>query len=135
MIRLFVYRTLKRGFPLHEAGLAGQRFVGAYRTVNAYPMIVGGPWFTPMMFDEAGSGLRVRGELYEVESARIATIDSIEHIGEPGNSRASIDIEPIAGGARCVADVYFKARELASPPHTAHLQDYRDQRVIPHWLR
>jgi gamma-glutamylaminecyclotransferase len=133
MIRLFVYGTLKRGFALHETGLAGQRFLGAYRTVDPYPMVVAGPSFAPMMLDEPGTGLRVRGELYEVESARIATIDSIEHIGEPGNSRASIELEPIAGGARLAANVYFKARELASPRHTAYLQDYQDRRFIPPW--
>jgi gamma-glutamylaminecyclotransferase len=133
MIRLFVYGTHKRGFALHETGLAGQRFLGAYRTVDPYPMVVAGPSFAPMMLDEPGTGLRVRGELYEVESARIATIDSIEHIGEPGNSRASIELEPIAGGARLAANVYFKARELASPRHTAYLQDYQDRRFIPPW--
>jgi gamma-glutamylaminecyclotransferase len=40
MIKLFVYGTLKRGFPLHAVGLTGQRFVGKYRTVINYPMVV-----------------------------------------------------------------------------------------------
>jgi gamma-glutamylcyclotransferase (GGCT)/AIG2-like uncharacterized protein YtfP len=31
VISLFVYGTLKRGFPLHARGLAGASFIGAYR--------------------------------------------------------------------------------------------------------
>jgi gamma-glutamylaminecyclotransferase len=135
MIELFVYGTLKRGFPLHASGLTGQRFVGAYRTVMPYPMVVAGPWFTPMMFNEPGRGLRVVGELYEVKTGSMATLDAIEHIGEPGNSRASIDVEPIGGGTRLAANVYFKTRELASPIHATCLEDYQDRRFIPPWSR
>ena len=59
MIPLFVYGTLKRGFPLHETGLSGARCLGPYRTVSKYPLYVAGPWFTPMMLDEPGTGMRV----------------------------------------------------------------------------
>jgi gamma-glutamylaminecyclotransferase len=135
MIRLFVYGTLKRGFPLHEVGLAGQQFVGAYRTVMTYPMVIAGPWFTPMMLNEPGLGLRVCGELYEVEYSRMATLDEIEHTGKPGSFRGSIDVEPVEGGAYHAADVYFKARELASPVHTTYLENYQDRRFIPPWER
>ena len=135
MIRLFVYGTLKLGFPLHAAGLTGQRLVGMYRTVVAYPMVVAGPWFTPMMLNEPGRGLRVYGELYEVETNRLVSLDEIEHIGEPGNFREPIDVEPIGGGACCAANVYFKARELADPIHTTYLGSYQDRRFIPPWSR
>jgi gamma-glutamylaminecyclotransferase len=135
MIKLFVYGTLKRGFPLHAVGLSGQRFVGMYRTVVNYPMVVAGPWFTPMMLNEPGRGLRVYGELYEVENSRLAALDAIEHIGEPGNSRASIEVEPIEGGASYDANVYFKARELANPIHTAYLEGYQDRRFVLPWSR
>ena len=50
-----------------------------FRTVTSYLMVVAGPWLTPTMLDEPGLGLRVRGEFYEVESTRMAAIDSIEH--------------------------------------------------------
>lgn len=135
MIRLFVYGTLKSGFPLHTVGLTGQQFVGAYRTVISYPMVVAGPWFTPMMLNEPGLGLRVFGELYEVENIRMATLDKIEGTGERGSYRASIDVEPTGCGAHYLANVYFKARELASPIYTTYLEDYQDRRFIPPWSR
>jgi gamma-glutamylaminecyclotransferase len=135
MIRLFVYGTLKRGFPLHAIGLAGQRFIGMYRTVMNHPMLVAGPWFTPMMLNEPGLGFRVCGELYEVEDDKLTSLDAIEHIGERGHSRMSIEVEPAGGGASCDADVYFKVRELADPVHTDYLEDYQDRRFVPPWLR
>jgi len=122
-----VYGTLKRGFPLHALGLTGQHLVGMYRTVINYPMIVAGPWFTPIMLNEPGQGWRVYGELYEVENSRIASLDAIEHIGKPGNSRASIDVEPIEGGANYDANVYFKAR--ASSPIRSTRRTWKDIRI------
>jgi gamma-glutamylaminecyclotransferase len=134
MVKLFVYGTLKRGFPLH-AGLAGQSLVGMYRTVIRYPMVVAGPWFTPMMLNKPGRGLRVYGELYEVETNRLVSLDAIEHIGELGNFRELIEVEQIEGGASCAANVYFKARGLTSPIHTTYLESYQDRRFIPPWSR
>ena len=48
---LFVYGTLKRGFPLHWA-INGVPYVGPYRTVDRYPLFVAGPRYAPMMLDE-----------------------------------------------------------------------------------
>lgn len=98
-------------------------------------MVVAGPWFTRMMLNEPRRGLRVYGELYEVETNPLVSLDAIEHIGEPGNVRESIDVEAIEGGACCTADVYFKARELADPIHTTYLECYLDRRFIPPWSR
>jgi hypothetical protein len=58
--------TLKRGFPLHH-GLAGARFVGEYRSVERFPMLVAGPWYAPMIFDEPGLAYQLLGELYEID--------------------------------------------------------------------
>jgi gamma-glutamylaminecyclotransferase len=135
MIRLFVFGTLKRGFPLHEKLMGDSRLVGAYRTVQRYPMLVAGPWFAPMMLNRPGEGLRVHGELYEIADASIATLDSVESVGQPGNQRISIDVEPLAGGLRVTAFVYMKAPELAVPAHTGYLDDYQDRRFVPPWCR
>lgn len=63
MERVFVFGTLKKGFPLHERGMHGARYLGAYRTVQRFPMLIAGPWFAPMMLDAPGLGLHVSGEL------------------------------------------------------------------------
>lgn len=130
-IRLFVFGTLKKGFPLHERGLAGAIFHGRFRTRRAYPMLIAGRWFAPMMFDEPGNGSIVTGELYEIDEAALRNLDLLESVGKPGHFRGLIEIEPMAGGNPCNAFVYFKTRSLARPIHTDCLSTYEDRRFIP----
>src|SRR5438270_11642597 len=117
MVRVFVFGTLKRGFPLHH-GLAGAAFLGACRTVQRFPMFVAGLWFAPMMMNEPGVGHRVVGELYVLDSAGLARIDAMESIGQPGNFRIPVDVEPVDGRATCAAVGYRKSGALADPIHT-----------------
>lgn len=42
MHKLFIFGTLKQGFPLHEQGMRDAKYLGAYRTVERYPMFVAG---------------------------------------------------------------------------------------------
>jgi gamma-glutamylaminecyclotransferase len=135
MIRLFVFGTLKRGFPFHSACLDGAKYLGACRTVRAYPMFIAGPWFAPMMLDKPGDGLHVSGELYAIDPPQLAAIDAVESVGKPGNFRISIEVEPLEGDGSCQAFAYVKSAELARPVHSALLADYQDRRFIPPWNR
>jgi gamma-glutamylaminecyclotransferase len=128
---VFVYGTLKRGFPLHGRALTDAVCRGSYRTTERFPMFVAGDWFAPMMMNEPGSGRHVVGELYEVENWRLKLIDEMESIGAPGNLRVSISVEPINGGCACQAIAYMKSRELAVPVHTPCLDEYHDRRFVP----
>ncbi|MCA1443716.1 gamma-glutamylcyclotransferase [Ensifer sp. IC4062] len=132
---VFVFGTLKKGFPLHRRGLARARFVGFYRTARKYPMLIAGPWFAPMMLDEPGHGRYVSGELYQVDPATLAKLDRLEAVGRPGNFRKRIRITPKGFGPSCDAFAYFKARFLAYPVHTAYLASYADRRFVPPWRR
>ena len=122
-----MFGTVKAGFPLHH-GVAGARFLGAYRTVQRYPMFVAGPRFAPMMLNEPGIGRHVRGELYQIDSQELASLDEIESIGKPGNFRVVLKLMPIGGGASVDAWVYMKSRNIAVPAHTGFLDDYQDRR-------
>ncbi|MEI1247034.1 gamma-glutamylcyclotransferase family protein [Rhizobium aouanii] len=128
---LFVFGTLKKGFPLHEQGLSRARFLGIFQTRECYPMLIAGPWFAPMMFNEPGIGYRVVGELYEAGENTIASLDRLESIGTPGNLRVAVDVEPVAGGSICSALAYMKSRRLADPVHSTYLRVYEDWRFIP----
>ncbi|ACP25818.1 hypothetical protein NGR_c20550 [Sinorhizobium fredii NGR234] len=132
---VFVFGTLKKGFPLHRRGLAHATYLGLYRTATTYPLLVAGPWFAPMMFNEPGIGLRVSGELYHVDAATLERLDRMESIGKPGNFRRSIRIVPARHGPSCEALAYFKARFLAVPVHTGYLRSYEDRRFVPPWRR
>ncbi|GAA3065453.1 gamma-glutamylcyclotransferase [Rhizobium viscosum] len=128
---VFVFGTLKRGFSLHDAGLSDTGFLGNFRTRAPYPMLIAGPWFAPMMFNEPGIGYRVIGELYECGEDTIATLDRLESIGRPGNLRVVIDVEPLGGGPMYSAIAYMKSRALANPIHSNYLRIYEDRRFIP----
>lgn len=56
---VFVFGTLKQGFPLHEQGLSSAEYIGTYKTRQRYPMLIAGSRFAPMMFNEPGVGLHM----------------------------------------------------------------------------
>lgn len=128
---LFVFGTLKRGFPLHARGLADAAFVGLYRTLERFPLVIAGRWFAPMMLNEPGSGFRVHGELFEVDARALERLDELESVGKPGNLRSRIAVEPLPGGKVIVALAYLKERRLAVPTHSGYLEQYSDRRFIP----
>src|SRR4051794_9032822 len=128
-MKVFAFGTLKRGFPLHH-GLAGARFLGEYRTIERFPMLIAGPWYAPMIFNEPGVGHWVCGELYEVDDACLSRLDEMESVGLPGNFRVAIEVVRPHGGAPCTAFVYMKSRALADPIHTDYLASYQDRRFI-----
>lgn len=129
--KVFVFGTLKRGFPLHEQGLSGARLVGLYKTRKRYPMLIAGPWYAPMMFNEPGVGYHVHGELYDVDEGNLKLLDRLESVGKPANFREAIEVESQVDGAACLALAYMKARELADPVHSGYLALYDDRRFIP----
>jgi gamma-glutamylaminecyclotransferase len=128
--KIFVFGTLKRGFPLHERGLSGATFLGAYRTRERFPMLIAGPRFAPMMLNEPGLGCHVVGELYDVDERAVANLDQLESVGQPGNLRVPIEVEPTGGGPAVSAFAYMKARRLAEPAHSGYLELYDDRRFI-----
>ena len=107
MIQLFVFGTLKRGFPNYEVGMSGLRFVGRCRTCEAYPLVVAGKWFSPVLIFEAGLGSRVFGELFEVDDAALERLDFFEHVHLPaGHNRMKIAVEMVDGGGDRVLDAW-----------------------------
>jgi 5-formyltetrahydrofolate cyclo-ligase len=132
---LFVFGTLKKGFPLHDKGLAEATFLGTARTLHPYPMFVAGPWFAPMMVAREGEGQKVVGELYEVDDVTLARLDRLESVGKPGNFRTRLPVEQARDGQTVEAHAYVKAEELATPRLTGYLQDYQDRRFVPPWDR
>ena len=75
---VFVYGTLKRGFPNFDEWMTTCRFVGEAETLDAFPLVVGGPWLSPMMIAEPGTGARISGELFEVDDAGLVVLDRLE---------------------------------------------------------
>jgi gamma-glutamylaminecyclotransferase len=128
--RIFVYGTLKRGFPNHGY-MTGATFAGMARTVTAYPLVIGGQWFTPNLLDEPGSGHRVRGELWDVPEAMMPSLDELESVHLPtGYRRRLIDVSPDDGGAPVAAWTYLRDRRHVAVVHADGLDDYQDRRYV-----
>jgi gamma-glutamylaminecyclotransferase len=135
-IDVFIFGTLKRGRPLHKCGLNGACLLGDYRTLRAFPLVIAGPWFAPMMFNEPGCGHHVIGEVYRIDLERLQKLDDLESMGRPGNLMISIDVVPLPAGPPLQAFAYMKSRELAEGAyHSGLLETYADDRFVAPWQR
>jgi gamma-glutamylaminecyclotransferase len=123
---IFVFGTLKRGFPLHDPWLSHASYLGAARTVHPHPMLIAGPRFAPMMLHEPGRGLRVHGELYGVSDVMLADLDALESVGTSASFRAGIEVLRFKDGPHVKADAFFKSAAMAKPAHSAFLETYEE---------
>ncbi len=131
MHRIFVYGTLKRGFSNHEEGMRHTTFLGAFQTVERYPLVVAGRWFVPAMMPEAGIGHQVRGELYACDDRQLAVMDRIELTHRPdGYRRHVIEVKSSETGETTTAQVYMRERRFLKPIHSDYLDCYREERYV-----
>lgn len=127
---VFVYGTLKRGFPNHHY-MKSSRFLGAHRTVERYPLVVGGRHFSPSLFPEPGNGRRISGELWEVDEETLGRLDELETVHLPtGYRREKARVEPEGGGPALDAWTYFRERARVALIHAEGLDDYQDRRYV-----
>eukprot|EP00186_Timspurckia_oligopyrenoides_P000569 CAMPEP_0182448244 /NCGR_PEP_ID=MMETSP1172-20130603/25296_1 /TAXON_ID=708627 /ORGANISM="Timspurckia oligopyrenoides, Strain CCMP3278" /LENGTH=151 /DNA_ID=CAMNT_0024645039 /DNA_START=146 /DNA_END=602 /DNA_ORIENTATION=- len=77
---VFVYGTLKKSFPNSHL-LKDAEYVGEYVTLDQYPLVVGGPWFSPYLLNVCGAGERVFGEVYKVSDHELEDLDQLENVG------------------------------------------------------
>ncbi len=135
MAKVFIYGTLKRGFPLFDKGLSDATFMGLCQSVQPYPLMIAQDFYGPMMLDQAGQGLVVQGELFEVPDAHMERLDELESVGAKGSFRSTIEVEPIGGGLRETVVSFMKDESWLDPIHSPLLSDYQDRRFVPPWLR
>lgn len=134
-MKVFIYGTLKRGFPLFEQGLRGARYLGDVETVECYPMYIAATFYGPMMLDRPGEGMRVQGELFEIEEDRLPILDELEDVGHKGSFRSMVEVAAVGGGLPILAVAFMKTEDWLDPLHSDCLADYQDRRFIPPWER
>lgn len=133
MHMVFVYGTLKRGFPNYNGWMEQNHFAGLYKTRDPFPLIVGGQWFSPIMIGEPGCGHQVTGELFEVDDAGLAKLDVIESIHvKTGYDRIAIMVDDIETDTSLEAWTYVKKRSVIEIIHEELTGEYRfDTRYTP----
>ncbi len=135
--KVFIYGTLKRGFPNHAQCMTDYSCIGPVRTVLAFPLLIAGPWYSIQMLPEPGRGHRVSGELYEVDNDGLALLDGFESVGQPnGYTRKLIDVDGLTRDIHRNVWAYFKDRALIDPIHSEPLSRYDlDRRYVPDRFR
>jgi gamma-glutamylaminecyclotransferase len=130
MQRVFVYGTLKRGFPNHHF-MDGASFVGTGRTVEAWPLVIGNQWFSPYLLPERGGGHRVAGELWDVPESMMPALDELESTHLPnGYRRERVAVEADDGSGVQEIWAYFRERRHLATIHTEPMADYQDRRYV-----
>mgnify|MGYP000569032278 CR=1 FL=1 len=76
---IFLYGSLKRGFPLHHY-LASQQFIGLAETLPLYRLFDCGEY--PALVAALTKGKRVRGEVYRLSEACQLQLDDVEDVSD-----------------------------------------------------
>jgi len=127
---IFVYGTLKTGFPNHDEMLKGERLLGLYTTVEKYPLVITRPWFSPVMLPEAGVGHHVSGEIYGVNDEKLKALDKFEYVHLPKGFRR-YEIKAVShAGEIILADAYLRPRKFINQICSEYLQCYENHRYI-----
>ncbi|CAL9151826.1 unnamed protein product [Musa hybrid cultivar] len=96
---VFVYGTLKRGFPNHSLlddliRDGDATFVAAGRTASPFPLVVG-PLSIPFLIRLPGSGRRVSGEIYTLSPRGLARVDDLEGTHRGHYERLALAVVPV----------------------------------------
>ena len=74
---LFIYGTLKRGFPLYHH-LSEQTFIAEVKTTPCYRMYSHLQSWYPVLISDKNNGLEIEGEVWEVTESCLAKLDQVE---------------------------------------------------------
>ncbi len=86
MNRVFVFGTLKEGFPNFEKN-KGIRFRGEFETKERYPLYLVGERHSPWLVLDKGNGHNIQGQVFTVTDDALAEMDKLERISEPDGYR------------------------------------------------
>lgn len=104
---VFIYGTLKQGFPNHHLN-QGTRVEGDFVTVQKYPLYLVGKRHSPWLLNSPGAGEQVFGELYRVDTKVLGALDILERIDRTdGYRRECIDVVDVQTDRRFSVYAYF----------------------------
>ncbi len=133
---VFVYGTLKRGFPNYDESLLGKFYCGVGTSLDSYPLVVANQFFSPTLIDEKGHGKNVVGELYNVGNEVLDKLDELEGVGQDrGYYRILIEVRQETWQV-ILAYAYVKNRKDLDIIHSEPLSCYEiDKRYVHPSLR
>lgn len=131
--KVFIYGTLKRGFANHHYVWGRIGYLGRCQTVEPYPLVIGGKWFSPFLLEEPGRGEIVVGDLFEADEDAMEMMDRLEGVGRPkGYLRDHITVEMLDDRARHNVWAYLKDRDCIQGDLSDPIAEYlEDDRYVP----
>jgi gamma-glutamylaminecyclotransferase len=121
---VFIYGTLKKGFPNHDTYMESATRLGKYQTLEKYPLVLIGERHVPCMINTPGQGHRIEGELYEVDDDCLKKMDALEGTKQPdGYRRLLIPVRTVEESDA----VPQKVHAYLMPPGIA--KDFRSQNL------
>ncbi|ESN93726.1 hypothetical protein HELRODRAFT_88252 [Helobdella robusta] len=81
-IKIFVYGTLKRGYPnnifFNNSSLGYARFICKGKTEVKYPLVVATRWKLPFLLFAPDIGKNIEGDIYEIDNKFLSWLDDFE---------------------------------------------------------
>lgn len=112
MHKIFVFGTLKEGFPNFEAN-KGIRYRGDFETKERFPLYLEGQRFSPWLILQAGEGHHVRGQVFDVSDDVLEEMDTLERItAADGYRKVSILVICLETGDEISVLAYGKPPEM-----------------------
>ncbi|KAJ8902688.1 hypothetical protein NDN08_006008 [Rhodosorus marinus] len=128
---VFVYGTLKRGFPNHHL-LREANYEGTFRTDEKFPLVIGGEFFSPYLLHRPGEGSQVKGEVFRVDDKMLSRMDELERVGV-NYTRKVVKVHN--GDNVTEVYAYLKCNYTEELLEAEHHDEYLDRRYVPRHLR
>ena len=108
MDKVFVYGTLKEGFPNFHLN-QGVRLDGDFVTQQNFPLYLIGERHSPWLMLSAGLGHPVKGQVFRVSDEALAAMDTLERCDhEDGYKRVTVKVTCLQTGE--ISEVYLYAK-------------------------
>ncbi|XP_062599927.1 gamma-glutamylaminecyclotransferase-like [Saccostrea cucullata] len=82
MTRVFVYGTLKNGQPNHfrlmDSDSGSAKYIDQGKTAERYPLVIERVYNLPCLLRVPGTGMHIKGEIYEVDEKKMKFLDYFE---------------------------------------------------------
>ena len=131
MHSIFVYGTLKQGFPNHHH-LKDANFLGTGQLADKYPLVIASHFNIPYLLFAADRGHNIRGEVFGVTDSQLECLDELE--GYPGYyNRVKLPVIADSVTVECYVYVLDKYEEslLEYEMTDFYSKEDADQYILP----
>jgi gamma-glutamylaminecyclotransferase len=130
MYKIFVYGTLKEGFPNFEIN-KGTRLSGNFITNNQFSLYLVSERYSPWLVPDDRKGSNVKGQVFSVDESTLKNMDKLERVSKPdGYHRVEITVKSLESNQEQDVLAYIKLTEQLD---TAGIQSkLNDEYLLEH---